>query len=194
MISRLERPAHRVALIENLTEESGQYEQEELDELAAIGVRPEWIVGVPHPVLFARFGAALGVSDDSAQDEPICWRDLFLTVLTHGTPAEAIGALGLGTETIVSTMYRPFLDAIAHVGDLEPADTVFFPLHTAVDDHHQEVLRQIAVDHAGTEAGRRGLRHGMLKALQLRSAFWDWMHARAHNPVTSEAGGVRWAA
>ncbi len=194
VISRLDDPEHRSGLIENLTEESGIYEQEEIDELAAIGVRPEWIVGVPHPALFARFGEAMGVSEPSTEHEPICWRDLFLAVLVNGSPAEAVGALGLGTETIVSTMYKPFVAAIAQLGDIDGADAVFFPLHTAVDDHHQETLREIAVDHARTPEGRRGLQHGMLKALQLRCAFWDWMYERAMDPQNAEFGGSQWIA
>jgi hypothetical protein len=40
LISKLESPVHRAALMDNLTEESGQYGQEELDELAAIGIQP----------------------------------------------------------------------------------------------------------------------------------------------------------
>lgn len=187
VISRLDDPGHRSGLIENLTEESGHYEQEEIDELATLGVKPEWIVGVPHPELFARFGRALGVDAPSTESEPLCWRDLFLAVLVGGSPAEAVGALGLGTETIVSTMYQPFVRAIGQLEDLAPEDAVFFPLHTAVDDHHQEVLRQIAVDHARTEEGRRGLQHGMLKALQLRCGFWDWMLDRAAEPAEAEA-------
>ena len=71
LISKLESPAHRAALMENLTEESGQYEQEELDELAAIGIQPEWIVGLPHPELFRRFRRALGVQDGEAGDEEL---------------------------------------------------------------------------------------------------------------------------
>ena len=39
VIGRLERSEHRIALMENLTEESGKYEEEELDELAAIGIK-----------------------------------------------------------------------------------------------------------------------------------------------------------
>jgi predicted DNA-binding ribbon-helix-helix protein len=27
-----------------------------------------------------------------------------------------------------------------------------------------------------------GLRRGMLKSLQLRTAFWDWLYERAMNP------------
>jgi pyrroloquinoline quinone (PQQ) biosynthesis protein C len=184
VISKLENPAHRLALMENLTEESGQYEQEELDELAAIGIAPEWIVGLPHPELFRRFRRALGVMDDAAGPEAIemvCWREQFLAILSNGSAAEALGALGLGTETIVQTIYQPFVDAIGRIG-MHPRDSVFFPLHTAVDDHHQATLRDIAIDLAATEQGRLDLAKGMQKALALRCSFWSWLHQRALQP------------
>jgi hypothetical protein len=40
-------------------------------------------------------------------------------------------------------------------------------------------LKQIAVDLARTEEGRRGLERGMRKALFLRASFWDFLHERA---------------
>lgn len=182
LISKLERPDHRAALLENLTEESGQYEDEELAELAQCGVQSEWIIGIPHPQLFQRFRRALGVVNTDASDdhiEVVCWRELFLSILTHGSPAEALGALGLGTETIVQTIYQPFVDAIERLGTLAPEDAVFFPLHTAVDDHHQATLKAIATDFAATAQGRADLAKGMHKALALRDAFWGWLHERA---------------
>jgi CRP-like cAMP-binding protein len=182
LISKLERPDHRAALLENLTEESGQYEDEELAELAQCGVQSEWIIGIPHPQLFQRFRRALGVvNTDASEDhiEVVCWRELFLSILTQGSPAEALGALGLGTETIVQTIYQPFVDAIERLGTLAPEDAVFFPLHTAVDDHHQATLKAIATDFAATAQGRADLAKGMRKALALRDAFWGWLHERA---------------
>jgi len=182
LISKLERPEHRSALLENLTEESGQYESEELAELQQFGVEPEWIIGIPHPQLFQRFRDAIGVGDTEAADdhiEVVCWRELFLAVLTHGSAAEALGALGLGTESIVQTIYQPFCDAIERLGTLAPQDTVFFPLHTAVDDHHQATLKAIATDFVGTSQGLEDLSKGMRKALALRDAFWDWLLERA---------------
>lgn len=184
LISKLERHDHRAALLENLTEESGQYEDEELSELQQCGVQPEWIVGIPHPQLFQRFRQALGVTNTDAADdhiEVVCWREQFLTILTSGSPAEALGALGLGTETIVQTIYQPFVDAIERIGSLSPEDAVFFPLHTAVDDHHQATLKAIATDFAATPQGRADLAKGMNKALALRDAFWGWLHERAKN-------------
>ena len=185
LISRLEDPSHRKALLENLTEESGVYEQEELDELAAFGIQPDWIVGIPHPVLFQRFRQALGVANTAVQDdhiEVLCWREMFLAILTNGSPAEAVGALGLGTETIVQTLYRPFVTAINSLESIKARDSVFFPLHTAVDDHHQATLKQVAAAYAVDPQGRADLAKGMVKALSLRDAFWNWLHQRALDP------------
>lgn len=185
LISRLERADHRASLLENLTEESGRYAPEELAELERCGIEPQWIVGIPHPELFQRFRRALGVPNTAAADdhiEVVCWREMFLSLLTNGSPAEALGALGLGTETIVQSIYRPFVTAIARLGSLAPEDTVFFPLHTAVDDHHQATLRAIAADFATTPEGRMDLAKGMRKALALRDSFWCWLHERALEP------------
>jgi pyrroloquinoline quinone (PQQ) biosynthesis protein C len=185
VISRLESHAQRAALLANLTEESGTYDDAEFEALRDVGVEREWIEGIPHPQLFRRFSAALGVQpeDMPEADAAVCWREMFLSVLSHGTPAEAVGALGLGTENIVSTIYGAFVSALSRLDDLAPRDTVFFPLHTAVDDHHQATLEAISADFAASPAGREGLRRGMLKALQLRSAFWDWLLERAQAPA-----------
>jgi pyrroloquinoline quinone (PQQ) biosynthesis protein C len=185
-IGQLSVPEHREALTENLTEESGQYPAEDLAALRRAGISPEWIVGVPHPELFRRFGDALGVEHvdvegDATAMEVICWREMLLGVLAEGSPAQSVGALGLGTEGVVSTMYRYFLPALERLG-LDPKDTVFFPLHTMVDDHHQATLLDIAGHYAGTAAGRHELVKGMNKALYLRAGFWDWLHVRAREP------------
>ncbi|MDE0960731.1 MAG: iron-containing redox enzyme family protein [Planctomycetota bacterium] len=181
VIGRLEKPEHRMALMENLTEEAGNYESAELDELVDIGVEKEWVDGIPHPALFRRFCVAAGVEDSGPEFdsvEVICWREMFLSVLSGGSPAEAVGALGLGTENVVSTMYKHFLPALTLLG-ADPSETVFFPLHAAVDDHHQETLLDISRHYAATASGRVDLVKGMRKALALRSGFWDWLHLRA---------------
>ena len=191
-ISRLSESRHRNGLLENLTEESGQYEDEELQELEKAGIAADWIVGVPHPELFKRFCDALEIHVGAVNEdalEVVCWREMFLDVLVSGSPAQAIGALGLGTENIVSTMYRHFLPALDRVG-IEPRDAVFFPLHALVDDHHQATLRDIARDFAGTAHGRHDLMKGMRKALYLRAGFWDWLYSRARNPHQVEASTV----
>jgi pyrroloquinoline quinone (PQQ) biosynthesis protein C len=187
-ISRLDDPAHRMALIENLTEESGHYGEDELAELEASGIRRDWIVGVPHPELFRRFRRALDLhGDEGLHDiESVCWREMFYAVIAHGSAAEAVGALGLGTETIVGSVYRHFVEALRRLS-LPPEATVFFPLHCDVDDAHQESLKRIAVDLARSDTGREELRRGMRKALALRAGFWDHLLERARDDAMRKA-------
>jgi len=189
VISRLERAEHRNALLHNLVEEGGTYRDDDLAVLARAGVDRAWIDGVAHPMLFRRFAEALGVDHGAAPeaDQVVCWREMLLAVLSTTSAAEAIGALGLGTENIVHALYGPFVEAIARLGDVHPRDAVFFALHTVVDDDHQATLAAIAVDLAATPEGRAGLRRGMLKALTLRAGFWDWLHARALDPQRADA-------
>lgn len=182
VISRLEEPEHRAALLQNLTEESGRYEEAELAQLAVHGIQRDWIEGIPHPALFRRFCEAIGaqrMQSDGNADQVVVWREMLLNILGHGSPAEAIGALGLGTEGIVRSIYEPITRAVQRT-KLSPRETVFFPLHTLVDDEHQATLLSIAKFYA--RRAHVDLRRGMLKALQLRSVFWDWLYARALDP------------
>jgi len=179
-ISRLENPQHRNWLLENLAEESGQLHDEDLQQLASLGISSEWVQGIPHPILFRRFQKAIGVNLDAAPGiEVEIWRESFLQLIQHGSPAEAVGAIGLGTESIVKHLYRPIIQAIQKHTQLQLHDYVFFPLHTEVDDEHGKILLRIAEEMIQADPTHAyQLRKGMLKALQLRAAFWDGMMAR----------------
>jgi pyrroloquinoline quinone (PQQ) biosynthesis protein C len=182
LISRLEGTEDRQVLLDNLSEESGCYSSEDLELLEAYGIPAEWVANVPHPELFRRFRRALGVPDGSPATEPlevVAWRELLISVLSHGSAAEAVGALGLGTEGIVPALYPSFVQALQRLGDVAPRDGVFFTLHTLVDDHHQATLQAQACKMATTAKGRHDLALGMTKALALRDAFWSWLHQRA---------------
>ena len=182
VIYRLDRTEHREALLQNLDEETGNYPQEDLEVLAKAGIEPDWIIGIPHPQLFQRFQKALDLKEAELKQpelEVICWRNQLLALLSQGSMAEAVGALGLGTESIVSECYRPIVQALSWLDDLSARDTVFFSMHTLVDDAHQETLLEIAADLAYTSSGLHDLQKGMINALNLRAKFWDWMYERA---------------
>lgn len=183
VISKLDSPAHRTTLLQNLTEESGVLDQEELDVLIEHEIDPEWVQGIPHPKLFERFQHALGVYDSHEHTddaiEVVCWRESFYHLLANGSAAEAVGAIGLGTENVVGNIYTPIIQAIKHLGTLDRKDYVFFELHCEVDEDHHEALLAIARDFSDVPDNCIDLRKGMLKALGLRAIFWDWMHNRA---------------
>ena len=103
------------------------------------------------------------------------WRTRFFQFLQNATEAQAVGALGLGTEQIVRPVYEKLLSGIKRLGLLTREQYVFFELHCLVDDQHQQDLLSIARDLASTPEGMRDLRSGMRTALALRCEFWDHM-------------------
>ena len=180
-MSKLEQHQHRLWLIENLSEESGILEDEEIKMLEKIGIKKEWVQGVPHPELFQRFQQALNVNLDSDLCDAVhVWRELFYTMISNGSAAEAIGAIGLGTESIVKYMYRHLTNAIQKHTSLTKEDYVFFELHSEIDDEHGALMLQIAVDLLKENPDNYfEIKKGMLKALNLRAMFWENMHNRA---------------
>ncbi|MCA8953728.1 MAG: iron-containing redox enzyme family protein [Planctomycetes bacterium] len=181
VIRRLERQDHRLLLLRNLEEERGQLDEDDCQALRGVGIDPNAILGIPHPVLFRRFCHAIGLSDqDLSQPTEAAreWRTAFLDYLSQATEAEAVGALGLGTEHIVRPVYEHLLAGIRRIGVLKRDDYVFFELHCLVDDQHQQDLLTIAKELASTRPDGVGeLRRGMQKALDLRCEFWNKLAA-----------------
>lgn len=181
VISKLENPEFRNHLLENLSEESGHLHEEDMEAVRELGIRDEWVQGIPHPMLFKRFQKAMGVDGNNQPGiEVEIWRESFLSLIQGGSAISAVGAIGLGTESIVKFIYKDIIKAIESHTDLSLEDYVFFPLHTEVDDEHGLILLDIASKMAEeSREAERELRKGMLKALNLRAAYWDDMYARA---------------
>lgn len=181
VISKLENPIHREHLLDNLSEESGHLHDEDLAAIATLNIKEEWVQGIAHPKLFRRFQDALGVDRDLENGiEVEIWRESFLRLIQSGSAAAAVGAIGLGTESIVKYIYRHIIEAIEKHSDLSLEQYVFFPLHTEVDDEHGLILLQIAEELSNeSKESAYELRKGMLTALNLRAAYWDDMYVRA---------------
>ena len=166
----------RSILDENKAEESGCYDEETLLELEAAGLQREWVDRVPHPELFRRFQRALTVEPDAAisPEAPVSrWRQELLTLLQNDHPAAAIGALGLGTELVVSHMYASVLEGVDRFSKICPEGRSFLVLHALVDDAHAESLLRLAQRFAMDGEGRAALARGMRAALDMRAEFWD---------------------
>lgn len=182
VMSKLQSERHRGYFAENLDEEKGHLDAETVKQLEQLGIAEAWVQGIPHPVLFRRFRNALGID---AHSKPLChavidWRQKFRSMLQQCSASEAIGAMGLGTESIVKHIYRYLTTAIQEHTDLCRRDYVFFELHSEVDDEHAELMMRVADDLADEAPGNlEQIRRGMIKALDLRATFWDAMYARA---------------
>jgi pyrroloquinoline quinone (PQQ) biosynthesis protein C len=181
VIANLESDAHREALLENLAEEQGDPASDRLEHL-------------PHVELFARFQRAIGIDDDyRATHKPSTtvevWRDLALQKCRSEQIGVAVGAIGIGTEFVVPTLYTYLLEGIRRFTSLEPDDYYFFTLHATCDQEHAEDLRKITIDLAGPSDHREAIRFGALSALNLRKAFFDIMLSRAMDAPAGGSGG-----
>ncbi len=197
VIERVTDEDHRAALRQNLAEEKGRLEDDERGTLLEHGVDPADVDGVPHPELFRRFCSAMGVTKAELDSPPIPtveWRASLLAMLRAGSPAFAVGALGLGTETIVAPTYQLVLRGLDRLPSLSRRDRVFFDLHCHVDDQHQEDLLAIARDLSAKPGGFEEVERGMLLALDLRERFFDALYqasvAGSEPTLTSEAARV----
>jgi pyrroloquinoline quinone (PQQ) biosynthesis protein C len=181
VISKLTNPKHKEHLMDNLSEEKGNLHKEDIDAIKKLGIKEEWVQGITHCALFERFQNALGVSPvETIGHEVKIWRKSFLNLIEEGGEETGVGAIGLGTESIVKHVYKYIIEAIENHSDLHLKDYVFFPLHTEVDDEHGLILLEIAKEmtSSGPEAMEQ-LKTGMFHALDLRATFWDNMMVRA---------------
>lgn len=179
-IEGLSQQKHRDVLYENLAEEKGNFDPSDAPpELKAS------IAGVPHSLLFRQFQESLGINDHYRKSADYCasvlsWRRQFLA-LCQQDQCVAVGALGIGTELLVSRIYADLLIAIENYTDLQPRDYIFFSLHTECDDGHAEDLIQIARELAIDKESCAKISYGVERAIELRVNFWQELYQQARN-------------
>lgn len=187
VINNLKSAQHKEMLLENLTEEQGDTHDVELppDVLATV-------VDVPHAQLYRRFQEAIGVDQTyrmQTQESQTAklWRDQFLA-LCQTDEYVGVGAIGIGTELIVSSVYSQILDGLKAHSKLSMTERVFFDLHSQCDDEHAAQMLSIAKDLATDQAACERIEYGAKMALNMRTIFWDKMYERAqHFPAEKSA-------
>ena len=185
VIKNLESEEHQQILQTNVCEEKGDTHDFDLpaDILASVA-------GQPHALLFRRFQEALGIDavyrvthqEHGPGQE---WSRQYLR-LCETDQCVAVGAVGLGTELIVSTIYQKILEGLKNHSQLTLDQRVFFDLHSHCDDEHAEQLKIIATELAQSPEACEKLTLGVHKAIELRTQFWDAMLERAntYSPIT----------
>lgn len=176
---------HKQILQSNLAEEQGGVHDVELppDVLASI-------VGQPHALLYRRFQEAIGVDahyrDTTFQCQPgLLWSQKFLK-LCEMNECVGVGAIGLGTELIVSHIYNQILEGLKKHSDLTMTQRVFFDLHSECDERHAAQMLLIAEDLARDHSACEQIEYGVNKAINMRIRFWNKMLERAQSfPVST---------
>ena len=184
VIGQLKNAKHQQILESNLAEEQGSVEGVVLDaDLLAD------IAGRSHTSLYADFQSAVGVDAAYRETAKRCalsssWRQQFLS-LCQMNECAGVGAIGIGTELIVSRIYGLILEGLTLHSAVTPAQRVFFDLHSHCDEEHAAQMLYIAKDLARSSTACQQLRYGADTALALRAAFWDEMLNRAQAMPTA---------
>ncbi|MDM3870199.1 iron-containing redox enzyme family protein [Porticoccus sp. W117] len=178
VISNACHEAHKAILTENLEEELGNAHDVDLPPEILATIADE-----PHTRLFKRFQKAIGVDERYSRQTPSCdagsdWAKQFLQ-LCGTNQYVGIGAIGIGTEFIVSAIYRQILQGITEYTSLQPEQHVFFDLHSECDDEHAEQITRITTDLLNEPGAAEQIEYGARQALALRTAFWDAMLERS---------------
>ena len=184
VIENLSSAEHTQILLINLAEEKGVVNDVELppDVLTSV-------TGQPHSNLFRRFQESLGVNIDYRETTAKCqtgllWSRQFLQ-LCEMNECVGVGAIGIGTELIVSSIYNQILEGLETHTNLTMAEHVFFNLHSQCDEQHAEQIALITEDLARNSRACDQIEYGVKMAINMRVIFWDKMHERAQNFPTS---------
>ncbi len=184
VIERLVSHHHQQILLANLAEEQGAVSEVELPTAVM-----EAVADQTHVSLYRRFQAAVGVDEhyieqsaDNVSRHQIgqLWSERFLS-LCQTNECVGVGAIGIGTELIVSEIYKQILAGLRAHTSLTQNEHVFFDLHSECDDKHAAQILRIAQDLARDDESREQLVYGARSAVEMRVAFWDALLERAQN-------------
>lgn len=170
---------HQALILENLSEEQGKSSAKNIEER-------------PHSEIFRDFKTTIGVDKAFEADQRACeavlqWRDNFQKLCSDNSFCVGLGAMGFGTELVVPKIYSHIILAIEAHSSFEKAASHFFRLHVDCDDDHSDVLVDVISDYAETYTNRKLIRNGAVKALDLRTVFWDAMLTRAMSSPTKKS-------
>lgn len=180
VIENFHNVKHKQILQSNLAEEKGNIHDIELpsDVLASVERQS-------HAKLFRRFQKALGVDAEYCKTVSECkaglqWSHKFLQ-LCEMNECVGVGAIGIGTELIVSNIYNQILEGLKAHSKLTMTQRVFFDLHSECDDEHAAQLLLVAEDLAKDQKACEQIEYGVNMAVNMRAEFWDKMLERAQS-------------
>jgi len=144
-------------ILENINEEKGNYEAEDIDTLSSMGIAEEWYNRIPHKVLSQRFFESLGIdpedipaidgsaggslveTDDDGPGE--LFTKFMLNLYGESNVCESLAVIGFAIEESVSRLYEFIWNGLRDHTPLTGDQIVFFPLHILIDDGHADLLK-----------------------------------------------------
>lgn len=126
---------------ENLEEERGHYEEDDLDMLEENGVDRNDFNGVSHPILMKRFVTESKADPTYNEGAAREFTDLMINLTNDGDDCVGLAIMAFAIESTVSRLYQFIWEGLKK-SSMDPSAYVFFPLHILIDDGHADALIQ----------------------------------------------------
>jgi len=156
--AKIESEEIKRPILENINEERGNYEDEDVDTLSAMGIEEEWYNKIPHKLLSQRFFESLGIDPQSipmisfnddgtplvATDEDgpgELFTKFMINLYGESNVCESLAVIGFAIEESVSRLYEYIWNGLRDHTKLTGDQIVFFPLHILIDDGHADLLK-----------------------------------------------------
>ena len=150
--AKIDEESVRAPILENIHEEQGNYEQDDIDTLSAMGIDEEWYNRIPHKLLSQRFFESLGIEaaaipsiDDLEESEGdgagVVFTKFMLSLYSTSNVCDSLAVIGFAIEETVSRLYEFIWNGLQHHTPLTGDQIVFFPLHILIDDGHADLLK-----------------------------------------------------
>jgi len=154
--AKIESEEIKRPILDNIAEEKGNYESEDVDTLSAMGIEEEWYNKIPHKQLSQRFFESLGIDPasipavesgegvlaESEEDGPgELFTKFMLNLYGESNVCESLAVIGFAIEESVSRLYEFIWNGLRDHTPLTGDQIVFFPLHILIDDGHADLLK-----------------------------------------------------
>lgn len=138
---------------------------------------------VPHPELFIRFGAGLGLARDEMVDaQPfrgtaalIAW---FVSATKEHSFLEGAAAINLAAEGQVPGAFARFARALERHYGLSREHVAFWDIHEEADRDHSDIGDHIVARHAVTAEWQERVRRTLIRSLEMWWEFFDDIERR----------------
>lgn len=133
---------------------------------------------LPHPELFLRFGAGLGLGrEEMLEAEPlpgtaalIAW---FHTATLEQSFLEGAAAINLAAEGQVPGAFAPLARALEQHYGLATQQVAFWDIHEEADREHSDIGDHIVARHATTDEAQEKVRRSLSRSLDFWWGFFD---------------------
>jgi len=127
---------------ENIKEERGNYEEDDLQFMEKHGIPRGWYKGIAHPNLMQRFVLA-AKGDKSFQGGAAGeFTQLMINATAESDVCVGLAILAFAIESSVSRLYQFIWDGLKKSKVIGESEFVFFPLHILIDDGHADALKE----------------------------------------------------